>query len=248
MKHNDWDEIADKFEDTIFSVFHHDRKELIAKRIRKLGSRQKTAHDLGSGLGHFLPLLSKTFRKVLAADISSKCLTRSRKKHADLPNIRYRTTDLTAKQLRLPKADLALCVNSLLMPELAPRSRALDNITRSIARKGHLLLVTPSLESSLHASSQLIEWNLRSGMTPKAAVRAAHHHNANDLQQGIVTINGVPTKHFLREELIAHLQYRGLHVHEIRKIKYPWSTEFHHPPKWMQKPYPWDWLVVAQQT
>ena len=52
MQHNDWDKIADTFEDTIFSVFHNDRKGLIAKRIRNLGSGKKTANDLGSGVGH----------------------------------------------------------------------------------------------------------------------------------------------------------------------------------------------------
>ena len=248
MKHNDWDAIAHEFEDTIFSVFHNDRKRLIAKRIRQLGSRRKAAHDLGSGVGHFLPVLSKSFGKVLAADISGKCLKRSRRKHAALTNIRYRTADLTNSKLRLPKADLVLCVNSLLMPGLAARNRALDAVGRAISPGGHLLLVTPSLESSLFASSQLIEWNLRSGMTPKSAVKAGHQNRASDLQQGIVTIDGVPTKHFLREELIALLQQRGLRLKEIRKIEYPWTTEFHRPPKWMKKPYPWDWLVVGRKS
>ncbi len=172
MKHNDWDDIAEDFEDTIFSVFHNDRKGLIAKRIRKLGSRRKTANDLGSGVGHFLPVLSKSFGKILAADISGKCIQRSRKKHRTLKNVRYRTADLTASKLRLPKADLVLCVNSLLMPGLAARNNAIDNVTRSVTRGGHLILVTPSLESSLYSSSKLIEWNLRSGMKPAAAMKA----------------------------------------------------------------------------
>jgi ubiquinone/menaquinone biosynthesis C-methylase UbiE len=248
MKHNDWDEIADEFKDTIFSVFHNDRKGLIAKRIRKLGGPDKTANDLGSGIGHFLPILSKSFGKVLAADISTKCLRRSREKHRRLKNVRFRAADLTNSRIRLPKADLVLCVNSLLMPGLAKRNRALDAVTRSVARGGHLLLVTPSLESSLHASSRLIEWNLRSGMTAAAAVKAGHRNNPKDLLQGIINIDGVPTKHFLKEELVAHLEQRGLRIKEIRRIQYPWTTEFNDPPKWMKKPGPWDWLVVGRKS
>ena len=34
-------------------------------------------------------------------------------------------------------------------------------------------------------------------------------------------------------------------VEAVRKIAYPWTTEFAEPPRWMREPYPWDWLVEA---
>ena len=60
-------------------------------------------------------------------------------------------------------------------------------------------------------------------------------------------IDGVATKHFLKEELEVLLGNRGLRTLEIEKIAYPWSTEFASPPRWMQAPFPWDWLFVAQK-
>ena len=60
-------------------------------------------------------------------------------------------------------------------------------------------------------------------------------------------IDGVPTKHFLREELEAALDARGFKVEAIEKLEYGWNTEFEAPPRWMKEPYPWDWFVTARR-
>jgi ubiquinone/menaquinone biosynthesis C-methylase UbiE len=181
-------------------------------------------------------------------DISPNCLERAKARHAKHTNISYRTADLGAKGVRLPKADFVLSVNALLMPSLAHRTRALDAVTRTVRKGGHLLLVTPALESVLLTEQRLIEWNLRSGLGPRAATRTELQAQGKHLHQGIVPINGMPTKHFLREELVATLESRGVDIEEIRKIEYRWDNEFDHPPGWMKKPLPWDWLVLARRS
>jgi len=70
-----------------------------------------------------------------------------------------------------------------------------------------------------------------------------HHH----LRQGIIPIDNVPTKHYLKEELVALLERRNLCILNIRKIEYPWDTEFDSPPRWLKQPYPWDWLITARK-
>jgi hypothetical protein len=69
----------------------------------------------------------------------------------------------------------------------------------------------------------------------------------NQARQGILLIDGVPTKHYLKEELELWLKGVGLTVEKTLKLEYPWDTEFENPPKSMQEPYPWDWLVVARR-
>ena len=36
--------------------------------------------------------------------------------------------------------------------------------------------------------------------------------------------------------------------YEIEKIEYAWDADFEDAPRWMQDPYPWDWLIVARKA
>lgn len=246
-----WDRLAESYEAEIFSVLAHDRSGLVARTVRRYGNKNQTATDIGCGIGHFLPLLSGRFRRVFAVDYSSRCLARARKRHAGLANVSYRTVDLAAPRARLPKADFALCVNAVICPSLADRNRMLDVVGRHLRPGAHLVLVVPALESSLLADFRLIEWNLRNGVPPRRAVRAGPRPDQPArkprVHEGVVPVDRVETKHFLREEMVALLERRGLRPRQIEKIEYPWSSEFATPPRWMQAPYPWDWLFVAQK-
>lgn len=246
-----WDHVAESYEAEIFSVRKHDRTGRISGKIRRYGGRDRTASDIGCGIGHFLPLLSERFQKVLAYDISARCIAQARTACAHLSNIAYRTVDLAAARLRLPKVDFALCVNSVITSSIAHRTRMLDVVGRHLRPGSHLVLVVPSLESAFLTDFRLIEWNLRDGMTPGRAARSGFRaHRPTDkprAYEGVVQIDRVDTKHYLEEELVILLENRGFRILEIEKIEYPWSTEFTTPPRWMKTPFPWDWLVVAKK-
>jgi SAM-dependent methyltransferase len=252
MKRTYWNKIADHYEADIFDVFKNDRAGLVLSQIEKYGSRDSRASDLGCGIGRFLAPLSDNFREVLAVDISSKCITRAKTECSHLPNVTYLTMDLAAPRIHLPKTDFALSVNALIMPSLTQRTRILDTITRHLDRGSYFVLVVPALESALFADFRLIQWNMRSGMKPGVAVRAEFRaHRQSDiprLHEGIVPIDDVPTKHYLKEELITILEGRQMKIVDCLKIEYLWKTEFESPPRWMKAPYPWDWLCVAQKT
>jgi len=64
----------------------------------------------------------------------------------------------------------------------------------------------------------------------------------------VLNIEGVPTKHYLKEELTIYLSDFGLKVLSVDKVEYAWNTEFIEPPKWMNEPYPWDWLVICRKV
>ena len=247
-----WNAIADTYEADIFSVLKHDRGGQIAGKIRQYGSRRQTAIDVGCGIGHFLPLLSGLFRKIHAVDLSAKCIAKARSSYTRLTNVTFQIADLAARGIRLPRTDFALCVNSVITPSLACRNRILDVTCKHLRPGGHLVLVVPSLESALLTDFRLIECNLRHGQRPESAVRSGfrtpRRAGRSRLHEGILCIEQVETKHFLKEELLILLRNRGMHTLEIEKIEYPWNTEFTHAPRWMQAPYPWDWLFVARKT
>ena len=67
-----------------------------------------------------------------------------------------------------------------------------------------------------------------------------------DIVQGIMNINGVPTKHYLESEIQVLFANAKLAVTAIDRVEYDWNTEFSEPPSWMKEPYPWDWLVECK--
>ncbi len=249
MKREYWNNLAGRYEDEVFSVLHNDRKQLVLQQIHKHGSSAKKASDYGCGIGHFLSFLSSSFQRVFAIDISRGLIARAEKKCSNLSNVSYVTADLAAPGVRLANTHFALSVNTLIMPSLTCRVRILDVMAGHTLKNGHLVLVVPSLESAMLTDFRLIQMNLNNGFGPASAVRAGFRKpDYRRLHRGIVPIDGVPTKHYLKEELVALLESRNLRIKDIRKIEYPWNTEFDSPPGWMKDPFPWDWLVVARKT
>jgi SAM-dependent methyltransferase len=251
MKREYWDRLADSFDAEIFDVLAHDKKGLVVSKIRKHQARGKTVSDIGCGTGKFLPHLSASFHKVLAVDISPKCLGRAKAANSHLTNVTYMVADLSDPRARLPKVDFALCVNTVLTPSMTCRSHMLDAVCKHLRPGAHLVMVVPSLESACLTDFRLIEWNLKNGVSPSYAARAgfgaSRPTDAARLHEGIVRIQDVETKHYLEEELVILLQTRGMEIVEIQKINYPWTTEFMAPPRWMKDPLPWDWLCVARK-
>jgi len=67
------------------------------------------------------------------------------------------------------------------------------------------------------------------------------------LEQGIRPLQGVRTKHHLKEELLVLLRDHRFDVLSVEKLIQPWTLEFSDPPAWLRDPYPWDWLVLARR-
>ena len=124
-------------------------------------------------------------------------------------------------------------------------------LTETVRPGGHIVLVVPSLESALYASHRLVEWNIRSGIYPQKALKEWFEEPDQDgaeiARGGVVNCGGVPTKHYLEQELISTASRFKLRIKNSDKIECPWSTEFNSPPRWMSNPQPWDWLILLQK-
>ena len=249
MDRHYWEQLSDRYEDEVFSVSAHDRERRVEgwlERLARLGGHD--ALDLGCGVGTWLPLLARLFRSVTAVDLSGGLLRKARARHQGLGNVRFLRTDVGCSLQGVPKADVVLCVNAILTPSLVKRRAMFHAAADRLRTSGHLVLVVPALESALFTKRRLIDWNVEDGMEAGMAAREAlrsEQGSAAGWLRGVVPVSGVPTKHYLREELEAVLLSFGLRVRAIEKLEYPWRTEFSDPPTWMQEPYPWDWLVVA---
>lgn len=243
-----WNTIASSYEDEIFDVFKSDKRKILPVYFKKHANARHRAIDFGCGVGKAFPYLSPLFKEILAVDISEQCLAISKK----LPysNISFQQMDLSEGNFKSSPAEFAFCCNVIMLPEVDKNERMISNIQQSLKKDGTALIVIPSLESIFYASWRLIQMYKKNG-TSTADIPATEfdYFKATkiDLIQGIMHINGVPTKHYSQPELEVLFSEAGFTITAIEKIEYSWNTELESPPAWMKEPYPWDWLVECEK-
>ena len=251
MEAEDWKVPASDYDENILSVYDNDQDGRIGSIIKRLGGEKKTAVDLGCGTGKFLPLLAKHFRDVQACDYSKEMINEAKKSHKHLHNLDYNVCDLRTSAPKKRPFDIALCINAILSPSIGDRENIWRNVRKSVRTSGYLVLVVPSLESALYSKYRLVEWNVRNGDSSMQALTEGFEtedKNGKIISRGgIINCGGIPTKHYLEEELICLAHRFGFKIKSTEKITYPWSTEFSKPPKWMKSPLPWDWLILLEK-
>ncbi len=250
MNQQFWDRMAGNYDDEIFDSLKSDRRQIIRRYIQQCGSKNSLAIDFGCGVEKYLPLLSGEFRQVVAIDLSPKCLEQARAKCSSAKNIRFVQADMADLGNSFSKARFVLCVNMLIMPSAEKRDNILKGISRHLNRGGHLVLVAPSLESALYSYYRLQEWNRRSKRRHAGGCALCGPRNNTGkfaIADGALNLDGVATKHFLKEELIDLLGGVGFEVLAAQKVEYAWSTEFGEPARRMKAPHPWDWLVFCRK-
>ncbi len=247
MDRNYWEKIAPGYDDEIFDVLQNDRRGVIRDVIAGLADSKKTVLDAGCAVGKWLPVLSPLFRKVIAADISSKNLAIAQQRHTGLSNISYLRADFSSPRASLPNCDVAVCINAILTHEAKKRDAFFANLAKSVKKGGALVLVVPSLESGMLSRIVQRKWKIDRALFKQQFSSATAARKFDALLDGNLDIDNVATKHYLAAELELLLQRNGFTAHRMEKIEYEWTTEFVKPPEWLQQPAPWDWLCVAEK-
>jgi SAM-dependent methyltransferase len=243
-----WDRIAPGYDDEIFDVFRSDKNQLLPRYFKKHSNTAHRAIDFGCGNGKALAYLSPAFAEILAIDISAELLSKA--KGRPFKNVKFRQADLTRQNLRFEPADFLFCCNVIMLPEVEKNRAMFSNVYKALLSGGHALMVVPSLESILFASWRLIEWYRKEGVKPeKIPDSELNYFSASKrrIVDGIIHIDGVPTKHYSEPELRVILRESGLSVKAIERLEYDWNTEFPEPPNWMKEPFPWDWLIECKK-
>jgi 2-polyprenyl-3-methyl-5-hydroxy-6-metoxy-1,4-benzoquinol methylase len=247
-----WDKVARDYDGEIFDSLASDRNGTILGHIDRVGKRQEkttgkasVACDLGCGVGKYLPVLARRFSSVHGTDLSDECVRQARVACGSLKNVTIHQGDLSAATRVTGSVDFVLCTNVLIMASDKMRAGILKRLSATLKPGGSLLLLVPSLESSLYAHVRRAEWLRRSPKSRIAASTTLTGAGGRDVFSGILAIDGVRTKHWLKEELMTTLSSYGFKVEAVDKAEYDWKTEFLKPPQWMKDPYPWDWVAAA---
>lgn len=243
-----WDKIAPSYNEEIFDVFKSDKEGRLGYYFRKHRNANHTAIDFGCGTGKALPYLAPAFKEVLGVDISAECIREAKKR--PFSNLSFKRMDLSAKKISLPEADFVFCCNVIMLPEIEKNERMFINLQKAMKENASALIVVPSTDSMLFSAWRMIDWYKREGTPPEqipASELAYFSGKKLDLLQGIIRIDGVPTKHYLGSELQVMLKEAGLTITALERLTYQWDSEFADPPSWMKEPYPWDWLIECKK-
>lgn len=246
MDRNYWENIAPGYNEEIFDVLLNDKKDIIRSAISEVASTSKTVLDAGCAIGKWIPVLGPLFKKVIAADISAKNLAIAKATYPTYKNVQYLRTDLSGKA-KLPKCDVAVCINAILTDAVKKRDAFFHNLSASVKKEGHLVLVVPSLESWMLTHIIQQKWKIDKELFRHKLTGKQGLEKYNNMLQGNLDIDHVPTKHYIKEELTLLLSNEKFRVLQFEKIEYDWSTEFIDIPKWLKEPRPWDWFCAAQK-
>jgi SAM-dependent methyltransferase len=238
-----WNKIGAGYDDEIFDVFQSDRLKKLPLLFEKHADSTRTAIDFGCGTGKALQYLSPAFREVIAVDISTELLNIARGR--EYKNVTFRQVDLT-RRFKMPPADFGFCCNVVMLPDQARNEVMFKNIRKSIKAGGSAVFVLPSLDSFFYSALRMMEWYRREGVDVPDIIESefdGFRGARRDIIRGIVSIDGVKTKHYSLPELELILPQSGFTINSIERLEYDWNTEFSKPPSWMKSPYPWDWVV-----
>lgn len=241
-----WETIAHNYNEEIFDVFRNDKAGIIRSAIQEYGSASKHVMDIGCAVGKWIPFLAVNFKKVIATDISAKNIELAKKNCQAFSNVEYIRADMSDAKLKIAPCDVAICINAILTGSLAKRIIFFKSLGKCLKKSGTLILVVPSLESSLYTSIIRHRWKVDPAANKKYTTKE-YAQKIQNYRQGNIEIDRVPTKHYLAEELTLLLSNEKFNVTEIRKVEYSWKTEFLRPPKWLKDPYPWDWMCIAKR-
>jgi len=136
---------------------------------------QRTVADLGCGTGPLLPRLVTRFDRVLALDFAPAMLARAKSRLG--PEAAARVTFVQRPMHELAdfagQIDVALTVNSLVMPDVRLIDRTLRAIRASLKPGGQLLGIVPAIDAIAYQIMLLMDRALDRGLEPKEAERLA---------------------------------------------------------------------------
>ena len=236
VSRKEWDRLAKDFEREVCDITRETKSGTIARLVKglPLSAEKSVLVDLGCGLGTFIARHGGMFRESIGVEHAPKIIARAKKTLGRREGLSWMTSGLPPAARRIGRrADLTVCMNVITMPGAAMREKMWASIAAVTRRKGHALIVVPSIESDC-----MVE-RIAYGTTRTEAMAAA--------PDGLVDRGGSRQKHFARAELRDILARYGFVTKKLLPVTYPWQKEGLRKPRNAGNRMPWDWLVLAKR-
>ena len=244
-----WSESAARYEDEFVDPFRRpDDNPLLDAIANFPDGATKTVADLGCGVGPLVPTLAAHFGRVIAVDFAAGMLDRARERCTGLGNVEFLERDLADLSPLAGEVDVAVAVNSLVMPSVRDIEAVLGQV-RGILRPGGVFLgIVPAIDAVHYQTMLLLDRARAAGMPESAARRnAAQHaeHHLYDFSFGDFRYIGLEQHFWQPFEIDYRMRRAGFR--RVRKAKVRLDpSQFACASDLKEYPAPWDWFFRAE--
>ena len=167
----------------------------------------------------------------------------------DLSNVTFVQGELTDLACLAGPVEVAVAVNSLVLPNVGELEAALAQVHAALRPGGEFVGIVPAVDAVHYFTMLLVDRARRAGM-PAAQARknAAHHaeHALYDFAFGDFRYQGLEQHCWQPFEVKYRLRRAGFRGVRLRKVRLAWH-QFGCARDLGDKPPPWDWFFRARR-
>src|SRR5438128_1215248 len=143
-----WSDAADRYEQEFINPYLPEVHNPLLDALAELAGPERPAvADLGCGTGPLLPFLAERFRRVVAVDFAEGMLRRARERCGRLANVVFERRCLTDLGGLGGPVDVAVAVNSLVLPDLDDLEKCLRAVHALLRPGGTFLGIVPGMDA-----------------------------------------------------------------------------------------------------
>jgi SAM-dependent methyltransferase len=244
-----WSKVAKSYEEDFIDPYRPAVRSPLLDALRGFANPEKNViADLGCGTGPLLPFLAERFRYVFAVDFAEGMLDRARERCRGVSNVEFLQLPLTNLGRLAGQIDVAVAVNSLVMPDIQDLEASLSQIRAMLRPGGTFLGIVPAMDAVHYYTMLLVDRALGTGKPLSVARKSAAHFNEHalyDFAFGQFRFQGIEQHFWQPFEVRYRLRRAKFRRIRLARVLLDWE-QFACAEDLKTNPPPWDWFFRAE--